>query len=112
MEKSIIATGKTIDLAIQAALNELKMDRDAVSVEVLENAKSGFLGIGASPAKVKVAYEAPDAEAEAAPAPALSAASRSKPKKQRLPKEEKPAAKQPAAAQCDRRPCAAQAHPR
>ena len=38
MEKSIIATGKTIDLAIQAALNELKMDRDAVSVEVLENA--------------------------------------------------------------------------
>ena len=97
MEKSIIATGKTIDLAIQAALNELKMDRDAVSVEVLENAKSGFLGIGASPAKVKVTYEAPDAEAEAAPAPALSAASRSKPKKQRLPKEEKPAAKQPAA---------------
>lgn len=62
MEKSIIATGKTIDLAIQAALNELKMDRDAVSVEVLENAKSGFLGIGASPAKVKVTYEAPDAE--------------------------------------------------
>ena len=97
MEKSIIATGKTIDLAIQAALNELKMDRDAVSVEVLENAKSGFLGIGASPAKVKVTYEAPDAEAEAVPAPALSAASRSKPKKQRLPKEEKPAAKQPAA---------------
>ena len=65
MEKSIIATGKTIDLAIQAALNELKMDRDAVSVEVLENAKSGFLGIGASPAKVKVTYEAPDAEVEA-----------------------------------------------
>lgn len=97
MEKSIIATGKTIDLAIQAALNELKMDRDAVSVEVLENAKSGFLGIGASPAKVKVTYEAPDAEVEAVPAPALSAASRSKSKKQRLPKEEKPAAKQPAA---------------
>ena len=97
MEKSIIATGKTIDLAIQAALNELKMDRDAVSVEVLENAKSGFLGIGASPAKVKVTYEAPDAEVEAVLAPALSAASRSKPKKQRLPKEEKPAAKQPAA---------------
>ena len=87
MEKSIIATGKTIDLAIQAALNELKMDRDAVSVEVLENAKSGFLGIGASPAKVKVTYEAPDAEVEAVLAPALSAASRSKPKKQRLPKD-------------------------
>lgn len=69
MEKSIIATGKTIDLAIQAALNELKMDRDAVSVEVLENAKSGFLGIGASPAKVKVTYEAPDAEVESSAGP-------------------------------------------
>ena len=42
--------------------------------------------LGASPAKVKVTYEAPDAEVEAVPAPALSAASRSKPKKQRLPK--------------------------
>ena len=76
MEKSIVTTGKTIDLAVQAALDELKMDRDNVSVEVLENAKSGFLGIGSSPAKVKVTYEVPDP----APAPALSSASRSKPK--------------------------------
>ena len=57
MEKYIITTGKSIDLAIQAALKELNLDRDAVSVEVLENAKSGFLGIGACPAKVKVTYE-------------------------------------------------------
>ena len=48
MEKFITATGKTIDLAIEAALRELKMDRDSVSVEVLENPKSGFLGFGAS----------------------------------------------------------------
>lgn len=40
MEKFLIATGKTIDLAIQAALDQLSMDRDSVSVEVLENAKS------------------------------------------------------------------------
>ena len=90
MEKYIITTGKSIDLAIQAALAELSLDRDAVSVEVLENARSGFLGIGASPAKVKVTYEVPDPKpaAPAAPAPALSAASR-KPKKQ-APKLEKP----------------------
>ena len=87
MEKYIITTGKSIDLAIQAALAELKLDRDAVSVEVLENAKSGFLGIGASPAKVKVSYEVPDPK-PVEPAPALSAASR-KPKKQ-APKLEKP----------------------
>ena len=92
MEKYIITTGKSIDLAIQAALTQLNLDRDAVSVEVLENARSGFLGIGASPAKVKVTYEVPDpVPAEpvpATPAPALSAASR-KPRKQ-APKLEKP----------------------
>ena len=81
MEKFLIATGKTIDLAIQAALDQLSMDRDSVSVEVLENAKSGFLGIGAQPAKVKVSYEVPDEE----PKPALSSASRSKPKKEAAP---------------------------
>ena len=93
MEKFYITTGKSIDLAIQAALDELKLDRDSVSVEVLENARSGFLGIGASPAKVKVTYEVPDPKPvepskPAEPAPALSAASR-KPKKQ-APKLEKP----------------------
>ena len=87
MEKYIITTGKTIDLAINAALAELKLERDAVSVEVLENARSGFLGIGASPAKVKVTYEVPDPK-PAEPEPALSAASR-KPKKL-APKLEKP----------------------
>ena len=79
MEKFITATGKTIDLAIENALKQLNMDRDSVSVEVLENPKSGFLGFGAAPAKVKVTYEVPDEEVK--PAPALSSASRSKPKK-------------------------------
>ena len=93
MEKYIITTGKSIDLAISNALAELRMDREDVSVEVLENARSGFLGIGASPAKVKVTYQVPDPApvapaAPAEPAPALSAASR-KPKKM-APKLEKP----------------------
>ena len=79
MESSIITTGKTIDLAIQAALEQLHMDRDSVSVEVLEQAKSGFFGFGASPAKVKVTFEVADPEPEA-PKPALSSASRSKKK--------------------------------
>ncbi len=87
MEKFITATGKTMDLAIAAALEQLGMDRDSVSVEVLENPKSGFLGIGSTPAKVKVTYEVPDEKPEA-PAPALSAASRSKPKKPAAPVEE------------------------
>lgn len=77
MEKYIESTAKTIDLAIEAALQQLNMDRDSVSVEVIDYPKSGFLGIGAVPAKIKVTYEAPDE----APKPALSSASRSKPKK-------------------------------
>lgn len=78
MEKFIVTTGKTIDLAIEAALTQLGKDRDSVSVEVLKNARSGFLGIGSSPAEVKVTYEAPDEDT--APKKALSSASRSKPK--------------------------------
>lgn len=60
MLKWIETTGKTEDAAIEAALVQLGMDRDEVSVEVLARAKSGFLGIGSSPAKVKVTYEVPD----------------------------------------------------
>lgn len=56
MNKSVEATGKTIDAAIASALTQLGMDRDQVTVEVLENPKSGFLGFGASPAKVLVTH--------------------------------------------------------
>jgi len=79
MEKSIITTGKTIDLAIESALTQLGLDRDSVSVQVISQAKSGFLGIGNQPAKVQVTYEAPDPEPEK-PRVALSSASRSNPK--------------------------------
>ena len=75
MEKSIVTSGKTIDLAIDAALQTLGLDRDSVSVQVLQQAKSGFLGFGAQPAKVQVTYEAPDPVPEA-PKVALSSASR------------------------------------
>ncbi|MBQ9250292.1 MAG: protein jag [Oscillospiraceae bacterium] len=84
MIKTLEKTGRTEDDAIAAALAELGLDRDDVSVEIVERAKSGFLGIGASPAVVRVSYEAedePEAPAEpetveaateeaAAPAPA------------------------------------------
>ena len=79
MLKYIESTGRTEEAAIEAALQKLGMDRDDVSVEVLERAKTGFLGIGACPAKVKVTYEAPDEEPveeerPAQPAPAAPVA--------------------------------------
>ena len=79
MEKTIVTSGKTIDLAIEAALTQLGLDRDSVSVTVLQKEKAGFLGFGAQPAKVQVTYEAPDPVPEA-PKVALSSASRTKPK--------------------------------
>ena len=65
MIKSLEKNGRTEEEAIAAALEELGLDRDDVSVQVVERAKSGFLGIGATPAIVRVEYEAPD-EPEAA----------------------------------------------
>ena len=80
MEKTIVATGKTIDAAVEAALAQLGLERENVSVQVLQQAKAGFLGFGAQPAKVQVTYEAPDEPKPAAPKSALGSASRSKPK--------------------------------
>ena len=56
MRQFIDVTGKTEDEAISKALEQLGMDRDDVSVEILERAKSGFLGLGSCPAKVRVSY--------------------------------------------------------
>ena len=68
MIRFIDVTGKTEDEAIQSALAQLGMDRDDVSVEILERAKSGFLGIGSAPARVRVSYD--DGKAEEAVKPA------------------------------------------
>lgn len=78
MEKTIVTSGKTVDAAIEAALATLKMERENVSVQILQQPKSGFLGFGAQPAKVQVTYEVPDEVKPAAPKSALGSASRSK----------------------------------
>ena len=80
MEKTLIASGKTIELAKEAALTQLGLtEDDLISYEVLSLPKAGFLGFGAQPAKVMVKYEVPDPVVEK-PKSALGSASRSKPK--------------------------------
>lgn len=80
MIKTLEKSARTEDEAIALALKELGMDRDDVSVEIVERAKSGFLGIGASPAVIRVSYEVPDEVVKPAPkaekpaAPAAKAA--------------------------------------
>ena len=68
MREYIDVTGKTEDEAISKALAQLGLDRDDVSVEILERAKSGFLGLGSCPAKVRVSY-GPEEEEVIPPAP-------------------------------------------
>ena len=62
MRKWIETTGRSEEDAIAAALFQLGLDRDDVSVEVIERAKSGVLGFGGNPAKVRVSYEVPGEE--------------------------------------------------
>ena len=93
MREFIDVTGKTEDEAVSKALAQLGLDRDDVSVEILERAKSGFLGIGSSPARVRVYHgpeEEPDPAAKAEPRPESKAESRPEPKQEpRQPRREK-----------------------
>ena len=81
MREYIDVTGKNEEEAVQKALAQLGLDRDDVSVEILERAKSGFLGLGSCPAKVRVYYGPEEEE----PAPKAE----SKPEKKTEPKAEK-----------------------
>ena len=93
--KYLDMTGKTEEEAISRALAQLGLDRDEVSVEILERAKSGFFGIGASPAKVRVTYGLEEPEIEVAPkaAPVAPEKKPEAPKPQAKPAVEKPAEK-------------------
>ena len=87
----IDVTGKTEEEAIRKALQQLQMDRDDVSVEILERAKSGFLGIGSSPARVRVTYGQEEPEAPAATVqPEKKPEKKPEPKPQPKPQQPKP----------------------
>ncbi len=60
------ATGKTVDLAIKAALEQLNADIDDVKIEILEAPSKGLFGLGSKLAKVKVTLAADDETEESA----------------------------------------------
>ena len=107
MIKYLEKSGRTMEEAIAAALSELGLSEEEISVEVLERAKSGFLGIGAQPARIRVSYEAPDEPAEPAPAPkkaekkAEAPASKKAEKKAEAPAPKKEEEKKPAPQKAD-----------
>jgi spoIIIJ-associated protein len=79
MIKVIQKSAKTEEEAIRLAIEESGLTRDDVSVEIIERAKSGFLGFGASPAIVSVTFEVPGEEPEPIAAPVEPVKSPSKP---------------------------------
>ena len=103
MRDYIDVTGKNEDEAISKALAQLALDRDDVSVEVLERAKSGFLGLGACPAKIRVYYgpeeeilppppppaAKPEPIPEEAPKPQATPEKRERPERRERPPREK-----------------------
>ncbi len=104
--KFIDMTGKTEEEAISKALKELGLDRDDVSVEILERAKSGFFGIGASPAKVRVTYGLEEEPAVEQPKKEKAAPARTPEKKpvQEAPKAERPERKRERPAKKEQKP--------
>ena len=96
----IDVTGKTEEEALRKGLEQLGMERDDVSVSILERAKSGFLGIGATPARIRITYGPEEADM-AAPAEAEvqiipeQPAEAKKPAPAAAPKAEKPRQERP-----------------
>ena len=67
-----VMSARTVEEAIELALKELDADRDEAEVEVLSKGKSGFLGIGAEMARVRVTRISQDKSAAALATAALS----------------------------------------
>ncbi len=62
--KTVEKSGKTIDIAIDAALAELGAERENTKIEILEQGSKGIFGFGAKDAVVRVTVdENPDATA-------------------------------------------------
>jgi len=57
---SVEIEGKNVEVAVRAALQELKLPRDKVKIEVLSEEEKGLFGMaGAKPAKVRVSVLKP-----------------------------------------------------
>ncbi|PCI37314.1 MAG: hypothetical protein COB53_06830 [Elusimicrobia bacterium] len=54
MSQDIETEGKTVTIAVEQGLKDLKLSRDEVEVTVLEEGNAGFLGMGSKPARVRI----------------------------------------------------------
>ncbi len=91
MEREFLATGKTVEEAIEAAYEKAGVDREYVTVEIIERPKKKFFGLKTVPATAKAVIDeeywnkmfgVKEKKAEA-------------PKKKKEPREQKPKAEKP-----------------
>ena len=100
---SLEQTGRTIEEATEKALEQLSVIEDEVDVEILEEGARGFLGIGQTPARVRVTLKQRPVVAPPEP-PARERRPRQRPapreerpaRQRQAPKEERPARQQQA----------------
>ena len=90
MNREEIATGNTVDEAIEAACAKLGVLRENVEIDVIEMPKKKFFGLKNIPAKVKVTLNDEYAK---------KFADEEKKTEQKKPKEQKPVEKKPAASE-------------
>ena len=57
MEKTVTKSAKTVEEAIEAAIQELGVSKEECQIEVLNESSQGFLGLGSKEAQVKVTAE-------------------------------------------------------
>ncbi len=57
MTQTIEVTAKTVEDAIDLACSRLQKKKEELTIEIVEQPKKGFLGMGSSDAKIKVSYE-------------------------------------------------------
>jgi spoIIIJ-associated protein len=67
---SVEAEGRTIEEAVAAALQQLRVERDQVEIEILSQATKGFLGIGGRKARVRATLRVPLSARPVEPTPA------------------------------------------
>ncbi|WP_221567509.1 RNA-binding cell elongation regulator Jag/EloR [Alkalihalobacillus sp. TS-13] len=56
--KQVTITSKSVEEAVEEALTQLQTSKDKVEIEIIEESKKGFLGLGSKPATVKVTVNA------------------------------------------------------
>ncbi|TET26891.1 MAG: protein jag [Dehalococcoidia bacterium] len=66
--KEVEISAKSVETAIQQALEQLGVARDEVEVTILSEGKTGILGMGGEEARVRVTLLAPEEESEVAEA--------------------------------------------